>query len=691
MNKSGQIFKSTQNSQYYPMYLANGIDTTLVGWNGGPLLNYKKLPPSVALTDVYWYKAERFTKDNLALAMPNSSAVIVIGSNEYRPKEFEQWFEPDNAILYTIVKCLDNICYKVTSFLHQDNILVEHFEFTNFPDGERIYVDLNVWLAPHIHLKNKPEKYVHNVDEISGVVSIDFSEESITGRASVFGSSDKFEVVNNGRHLRFETTGKSFTKYTCVMDNFDSPSYRQEIAEKVKTATGSTEYYNKLKNEHCQFWQTYHKASVIITPDSKLNYSYMLANYLLKGNLHRKTGLWSVGGVPSHWNYSGPLWDSLFPHTAFLKANHHKEAESSVLNLTTYLPEWHREAARLNSKGAYTYSAEAYRNNVDILFINGVYAAEMWNQYAYSGKSDVLEKLYESIKALVDFLIDDAIVEKEDYAFVRKCYPVEEIKFGRWDNDAWTAGTVIAALRALKNSVMVLGKEIDCSYEIILNKLEKGFNKNYSDGVLKCGYEQTETKAGAFAFLIVPDFDSTATVNEMLSSRNAYDGLMPDIHRQEETVKYPWIDFNVATLMAANGHPATYERIKSGLTCVNSLGGLCESLNIDGSLWQQWFLTAQGAFISALVDMLAVSVDHELRLLFGVPGNWNDFSFSGLVTSLGLSVDADIKNGKIMHLRIKNNRSDSVNVKLILPERFKGKLSNGISLNIVPQKSYIII
>ncbi len=682
MNENGRIYSAGEKqAHYYPMYLSAGGDALLAGWNGGPVINYKKTPRDIPDTDVYWYKGGRFTQSGLAMAHPVSSAVVGIAPHEYRPKRFTQFYDPVRRILTTRISAMDQVEYTVTTFLHRNNLLVEHFELSEICRRPGFGINLAIWIEPGRHIANKPGSTTRHHG--NGVLYIDYREGGLCGQAAVWGDCPEFSYLDNYGFYHYRP-GECFTKYTCVKDNIDDREYAGAIASLVGgSRSGGEDYYREVLDDHVRFNCDYQQRSTICTPDKKLDYAWALAQSMIQANIHPHDGMWAVGALPSHWNQAGPLWDSFFPHRALLRTNHLAEGRAIVRNLCRreHVGKWRAAAEALGRPGIYTdASPEAYRKGVDPVFSNMVYAVMMFDQYRYSGDIEYLREVYPVLKSLVDFLVADAIEKQENAYVLRKCYPVDELKFNRYYNDTWSTSGTIAALRGLLEAARLLRRKLPADYPAKLAGLEQSLHRNFTPGgVLACGWGESEPRSGIHAYMVMPELPAGATIDYILQNVNEYNGVLPDIHRQEDVRKYPWLDFVVACAMGINGHPDTYSRIKAGLAQVNSLGGISESIAIDNSLYRQWFHTCLGPLLEAAAAMFAYTKGDELHVFRSVPPKWKNFCFNGLTMPGQLEVSGAGKNGRL-ELSVTNHGSQMRTFRLYGPKTETVSLNPGETL-----------
>ncbi|MFA6100824.1 MAG: hypothetical protein WCV67_14015 [Victivallaceae bacterium] len=663
---------------YFPMLLANGVDSMLIDWSG----SIRACDKGLEHVDRCWFKADRRKGDGDSALCPLlfTGYMLTLDGEQHLIRDFEQRFDPCRAVLHTSAEAA-GFKFKVTTFLTVDHLLVEHFEFIAVPAG-----DAAVEFVLSRPEGDEPEvEYEFARDDYSGMTAR-YASSAWSGIAMLLtdppatagqiGAEGGRLAWRGGRiSVRNIRPKMQFTQYLFVGDtlDYDEPA---RAAETIRNKITSMNYAGILR-EHATAWNSYQRRSSIRTGNPDIDYLYTVSNYLLKAHQHPVDGSTPTGMYP--WLWQGKIfWDSFFMHEAFLRNNKMAEAEKLSLFNLKILPQARRNAELWKQKygrgdGArYGWCTDRQGRcnhllEIDEFHNNAVVAVAAFNQFRFTGDHAQLQTLFPVIRDAVDFIVSYGIREDTDSAVIVNCEGVDESTRCRRGNDTWTAGATIKALGCLIESAQILNVGISPQYERILRKMELGLKANHDPaGLLLAAQGANSSSFGSMIFLLNPEYESARrTMTGLWRNR----GRFVDVCRcgcpRQDARNVPWFQAWAAAIWASLGDPRKASAyLDACCKNTNRLGGLPEQVRPDGSLYKHWMATAHASFLTALSRMAVNVYADTVQIGAGIPDSWPDCSVRNLRVEQGLSISYSLKNSVLRHLRIVNSGSKALTFKL---------------------------
>ncbi len=662
------------------MLLANGVDSMLVDWSG----SIRACDKGLEHVERCWFKADRRKGDGDSALCPLFFAgyMLTLDGEQHLIRDFEQRFDPRRAVLHTLAEAA-GFKFKVTTFLTNDHLLVEHFEFIAVPDGD----------ASVEFVLSRPEgddpavKYEFVWDDIRHCMTGQYASSGWYGVAVLLTDPPALDGHIGGEGGRLSWRGgrilvrnirpeMQLTQYLFVGDTRDYDDPFQAV-ETIRMKISSLNYTGILR-EHVTVWNAYQRRSSIRTGNPEIDYLYLVSNYLLKAHQHPVDGSTPTGMYP--WLWQGKIfWDSFFMHEAFLRNNKMAEAEKLSLFNLKILPQ-----ARLNAglwkqkygrgEGArYGWCTDHQGRcnhllEIDEFHNNAVVAVSAFNQFRFTGNHIQLQNLFPVIKDAVDFIVSYGICEyTADSAVIVNCEGVDESTRRKRGNDTWTAGATIEALRDLIDAAQILKIKISPQYESLLQKMETGLKANHDAGGLLLSAKGADSPSfGSMIYLLNPEYESARkTMTGLWRNRGPFVDVCSYGCSRQDARNVPWFQAWAAAIWASLGDPGKALAYLEGCcNNTNRLGGFPEQVRPDGSLYKHWMATAHAAFLTALSRMAVNIYADTLQIGAGIPDSWPDSIFKNLRVEQGLSISYSLKNRELRHLRIVNSGSEMVTLKL---------------------------
>ncbi len=383
---------------YYHCLLGNGLDTVLIGPTGSMVAD------KAGKDRCYWYKSDRYYSEDKLVQVVDSRfpsdrplehargsgwyEIAPLGRTWYEViwqgqplvvQASEQNFVPQEGCLYSKVD-YGPVRSQVTTFLHASrSLLIERYVF----DGE---VEFRGWMGPGVW---KEEGW-----DTDPFHSVNMEEHAATGRYDLGETQGLMGLWlepgptgfgGQGRDRWLSVRGTTITKIFAIQDNRQGP-LEAPLPDPIAMVG-----YEKLRQEHLNFWRDYFSASNIDIPDEQFQQFYEASLYHFKAAQNRISGGLPVNNLRLTWS-SHIFWDSYFIQRALLEANHRSEAleacrffQRTIEHARRHAKEefgfeglkwdWEITHAGRKAYGVYLHQKEQAHNN-------GSYANEIWQYYA---------------------------------------------------------------------------------------------------------------------------------------------------------------------------------------------------------------------------------------------------------------------------------------------------------------------
>lgn len=431
---------------YYPLLAANGTDAILLTPGGFPddpnwMCYSMQLPFRISLG---WYKTAR--KDygyshkfygpsgyGTSVALAGFTTMPTIGKDRNLGiRDPKQFFDPKKRVLtstYSINESRGTTPaeIKVTSFMTDEHLLVEHYEVLREPEsGIRFGFRLNTPFSSDLHeLRVHPEKIEHEKIENGIAFTYKYSSPEIyDGMAAAWVDTPgcEYEKENGCLNTVFSpvvSKGNTITRYTAVVDSDDISDFRGEI--KRLSQKTITKGYETILAEHVDNSKKYFTNFSISLPNKDLEYIYNYSHYVLDVTQNKETGFMPMGILPGNWN-NAMFWDSWFASMAWLGSNKIDNAKKISLFYKGKLQEAVAVAKKLNRAGArYAWTTnrahfELNPENVQQFHNNAVIALQALQVYNSTGDKEFLNEIIDLVEQALLFLTDKLLrIENSEY------------------------------------------------------------------------------------------------------------------------------------------------------------------------------------------------------------------------------------------------------------------------------------
>lgn len=674
------------NRLYHPVYLANGIDAMMINILGSGDSWWENSDYSSFLPQQYcrgWYKSDRRIYDTdlvygRLIPFFEFSSNALINDEIIVPKNCRQYFDPQTGTVITFYTQVDNqslqeMKIKITSFITNEHILVEHYEFLDTPEtGASIQFFINVPSKSRLDMCPEPvilDSFSFETIPEKSLIVCRFSKQDKTGiTLSWFdcpASKAKHEYPGKTNLTAILKTckmraGQSFTRYLISVDNRDCHDFEKKarsLLTKCKTTPFTT-----IHIQHKDFWKDYFKKSKINIPDPILSHIYNTSRYVMRANLH-PSGFLPMGIIPYLWQ-GVMFWDACFAVEAMIGCGNIDEARKVLEHLVVYQKEGEKLAKLHKSRGIrLEWTAEETRFT-DYGFLtkqihnNAMWAHSIFNFYQYTCDTEFLKKMFPFAEALLLFIVEKFLEDTGTYIIVKRCEGIDESTLIEKINDTWTCAITLKALLEYRDAVLTLGiKPGIGKLDELIRKLEIGLNMNIDEkGVMQSFKGGKLPHWGSLIFDLFPCHPSLLpTIKKMMEN---YDREM-DTYNFHGVTRYaekmfPWADWHVVRILSRTGNPLAMKILENALRFTNYFGGIPERIFYHGEFFNHWFLTAHAAMVWAVNGICANVSGNTLRVFVCSREKWKDASFENIYAGNGLIVSAEIKKGKMRSLYIKN-------------------------------------
>ncbi len=685
---------------YYPLLSSNGTDAVLLTLGGFPddpdwMCYSMPLPFRI---NPGWYKTARKDYEyahrhygpstyGTSPALAGVTTMPTIGKDRNlgirSPKQF---FDPEKRILtssYSINESRGNIPaeLKVTSFITHEHLLVEHYEVLREPEsGFRLGFRLDTPHSSDLHeLCVHPEKIEYEKMENGLSFSYKYhSPEVYDGMAAAWVDCPGCEFEEELGHLNTAFSpvipeGKSITRYTAVIDSYDSRDYRAEIKRLFKKTIH--EGYDVIFEEHIKYAGKYTNVSSVTLPEKDLEYIYDYSNYVLDATQDSDSGFMPMGILPCNW-HNAMFWDCWFASMAWLGSNRIEAAKKISYFYKNKLEEALTVAEKLNCNGARyawtTNRAHFELNPESVLQFhnNAVIALQSLQVYEATGDIEFLNDIFDLVEQSLVFLTERLVKIENGKALLTECVGIDEAHHDLKGTDTWTASVYVKALTLYLEACRSLKrKPFKDTLDEVAAMLFDAVNSNVDDnGVLQSFDGGRRPHWGSLIFNLYPDNPALEKTIDVLSF---YDEEL-DTYASHGVPGYrgrvfTWTEYWIAAIYGMTGNPEGWNRLKKCAKFTDRFGSIPERVFYDGELLKRPFMTSHACYIWAVNSLLMSRKGKRLSVLMNLPDNWTDLSFENLTTPDGLKASAAMKKGRITACKVVNINYEKRDVYLNLP------------------------
>jgi len=693
---------------YYPLLAANGTDAILLSPGGFPddpnwMCYSMPLPFRINLG---WYKTARKDYDyahkhygpsnyGTSLALAGISTMPTIGKDRNLGiRDPKQVFDPKKRILtssYSINESRGEIPaeIKVTSFMTDEHLLVEHYEVLREPEsGIKLGFRLDTPHSTDLHeLCIHPEKIEYEKMENGLSFSYKYhSPEIYDGMAAAWVDCPGCEFEEEMGHLNTAFSpviaeGRSITRYSAVIDSYDSQDYRAEIKRLFKKSMN--EGYDIILAGHIESAKKYTNASSVSLPEKDLEYIYDYSNYVLNSTQDSDSGFMPMGILPCNW-HNAMFWDCWFASMAWLGSNRIEAAKKISYFYKNKLEEALVVAEKLNCNGAryaWTTNREHFELNPESVLQfhnNAVIALQSLQVYEATGDREFLNDIFDLVEQSLVFLTERLVKIENGKALLTECVGIDEAHHDLKGTDTWTASVYVKALTLYLDACTTLKRkpfndELNQVAEMLFDSVECNIDYN---GVLQSFDGGMRPHWGSLIFNLYPNNPALEKTIDALSS---YDEKL-DTYASHGVPGYrgrvfTWTEYWIAAIYGMNENPEGWKRLKKCAKFTDRFGSIPERVFYDGELLKRPFMSSHASFIWAVNSLLLNRKGKRLAVFMNLPENWQDVSFENLTTPDGLKVSATMKGGKIVEFKIVNIKNEEQEINLFFPGKSKIKLS----------------
>lgn len=451
--------------------------------------------------------------------------------------------------------------------------------------------------------------------------------------------------------------------YVVFKDTLDEVKYDELTKKTIQRI--QTEGFAGLYAKNAADWKAYYEESAVSVPDPMIQRMYETAQYHVRVDATP----WSfpVGISPFLWNGRFFGWDEMFIHQGALTSNHLAIARRCPEFRHSVLPKATYRVAHYGQKGTYgaKFVWESLEDGTegappgfwnDHIFHMSNIARSAWTQYLYSNDREFLKTTaYPLILECARYFLSHWTYEDSDGSmYLGKLTDLERLGPAR-DHAFMTTCGAVYSMRAAADAADLLGVDAEeaANFRRVADKLVESLP--VEDGVYigyrGCKEPTVATLSGIYPYDI---FDGDHELQKKTAYKFLFEGRSHANMYPVGNSVCPWYAGKMAITMTVFGDrkfPAKLMR-EAAETC-GAFGELFE-INEKDVMRNPWFTTAAGTCVQAVNQMLIFSRGNEIRLFYGVPEEWKDFSFT-LPAYGGVQVHAEVKDGKLAVLEAKQN------------------------------------
>jgi hypothetical protein len=672
---------------YYPLLAANGSDAILLGIAGFPddpnWMSYSMpLPSRISLgwfktgRRDYLYAHKRYgvpsSGTSAALAAPTT--LLTVGrENNLGVRNPHQSFDPKTRVLTTTFELTESrgkipAKIRVTSFLTEEHLLIEHYEVLQAPQsGFRLGFQLRPAFPTDMN-----EFCVYPKDVRHEVLPRGFrfsyvyeSPEIPDGAAATWTDLADCTIENEGGEPVVDRTplipaGGAVTHYVAVVDADDAKDFHGEI-DRLREKT-LTKGYEAILKEHIEQNPSGELTARVHLPEKDLEYLYDYSHYVLDASFDRESGFLPMGILPTCWQ-NAMFWDMWFASMAWLGSNRPDKAARISRFYRNKLGEARQLAAKMGTPGArfaWTTNRDHFEigaENVVQFHNNAVIALQSLQVYEFTGDEEFLRESIDLVEGALLFLTEKLVKVDGGVATLRACAGLDESTSDLKGTDTWTGATYLRALELYLKSCEKLGrKPFRDSLVEIADRIRQAVDRNVDGQAVLQSFEGGMSPHwGSLIFHLFPQHPSRFATLQALSH---YDAEL-DSYNSHGVAGYrgrifTWTEFWISRLLAADEKPEGWQRLRQCAKFSDGFGSFPERVFYHGELLKQPFMSSHASYVWAMNSLLVNRQGDRLAVFTNLPAEWENVSFENLTTPDGLQVSAKLKNRKIVKLEVKN-------------------------------------
>lgn len=441
------------------------------------------------------------------------------------------------------------------------------------------------------------------------------------------------------------------------------------------------EGFTKLMEANCAAWKNYLAQSDVCLPDEKIQRMYATSQYHMRCDATK----WSfpVGISPKLWNGRFFGWDEMFIHQGLLTSNHLEiarrcpEFRKATLEKATF------RVAHYGKKGQFgaKYVWESLEDGTegappgfwnDHIFNMSNIARSAWTQYLYSDDLEYLKSTgYPVILECARYFRSHWVYEDSNgETFIGKCTDLERLGPAK-DHPFMTTCGAVYAMRAAAEAAKILGVDAEEAddFRKVADKLVESLpvRDGAYIGFRGCEEPTVATLSGIFPYDI---FDGDHKLQRDTAYKFIFEGRSHANMYPVGNSVCPWYAGKMSITMTVF-EDKTYpvKLIHEAAETCGDFGELFE-INEAAVSRNPWFTTAAGNCVQAVNQLLIFCRGEQIRLFYGVPEAWKDFSFR-LPAYGGVMVDAEVKDGRLARLVLLPKADGPAREKVVVvPESF---------------------
>ena len=512
-------------------------------------------------------------------------------------------------------------------------------------------------------------RYTRQQDNVGVIGFSMFGMDVFTGEIHVFVDKEcVITATETGIQLRFEATeGEAVTFYYCVEDDWDGVDFSSVLAQYQSRIRQSG--FDKMLEECAAHFGAYYGLGYVETSDEDLNRIYKTSLYSIKSNTTRYSI--AVGFNNGSWDGRYFAFDEYTSFLGLLGANRLDLAKRVPLfRLKHCLPsairrasDCHRNADTEDMARFHWETGEVDRaelspdgNWLDHVFHIPLVGIGAYNYYEYSLDTDFLRECYPMIRACAKFMTRHMVYTDAGRYYIGKCTDLERLG-SSVENPFMTACGAICLLQCCAKAAEILETDEAYAREClhIAEKLLENLPQTEQMYVphLGCRQKSIAVFAGKFPFPVLPDHDEKmlAAWEDFEINGAAYGNMYPWGGGIS-----PWYACWKALGYARTKNPQkTYASLKQAYRSAGVFNELFE-INEEKVRCRPWFATAAGIFVSAVNDMLLQVEDKHIFIMPACPHSVN--ARFKLAAKGGITVEADVQNGALLHATVLKNGID---------------------------------
>lgn len=675
------VFISSPDSknEYYPCILCNGEDSILIDYGGSSFLSLNDHTHAEQNqgSACGWYKLTHRNKRQVLQPICAAGVQIIAFGAPAEPEWYVQSFNPKTATVTTKLDFRRGISFTIESFLTDDGLWCEKITADCVPNDIEVSVGLKI-IGANCQIRTLTYQNPCSLKSTSMANEIDF--EYICGE--YFGKGFLASDVDFDKTV-YSDDGGCEGIYNNVEEGFcvirKMAIAEDKDADRLNILKNKCRDYQNTVKEHKRIWKEYFDKSSVWIPNKEIRSLYELSRYIIRAHQNKDTGIIPTGAIPNLWGGGTYCtYDADFSFRGLLSSGNIDEA---LLYLKSF--------EIMAQEGYDTLSANGYNGTTFLGWQNvcGEYVGHLDNlieavvNFKPCYGAFAVFTAYELWKLNKNFLSDsikkiirDCIIFIEENMLEEKGDTINIISVKAGTEAGFDVEVDTYTQLLFSNCFLQCGEIFEDEKLIEKgNKLLKSLEGNFDDSGVILPFRNASYYGGMQCeyFYLNPDFIGIKSVIETDiagKTKWGYDSTQTtEVYRH-----WPWNDtkYSRAYTIAGDSKRSMIHLLHSTYAIASS-GAFPEKIRLDGKKIGYWYTSPHALLVEAVNVALAFAGnDNNIVIGSGIDKPWTSFKCRDIVVNNGLKVSYEMKNNKLIYLKLVNISGENKEIRIDMPDRY---------------------